>query len=138
MSVETGTTLAQLDQTWPQASDQILEGDDHIRLIKAILKAQFPGTGGLGLNTPIIATEAELNYLQGVTSAIQTQIDAALAQSQAAIDATVVNADAIALKADKTYVDVQLDLKAELVSSDTEFGGFKHTFSNGVLNLITV
>ena len=76
MPIETGTTISQLRNTWPLSGDPILEGDDHIRLIKSILIAQFPGDLGGGFASPILATEAELNYLQGLTGNIQFQIDA--------------------------------------------------------------
>lgn len=63
MGLETGTTISQLDSSWPLGSDQKAQGDDHLRLIKAVLKAQFPGVGGQGFNTPITAKEADLNAL---------------------------------------------------------------------------
>jgi len=67
MGLETGTTISQLDATWPLGGDQVSSIDNHARLIKAVLKAQFPGAGGLGFNTPITATEAELNAIHGKT-----------------------------------------------------------------------
>lgn len=76
MTIEAATTIAELQSSYPQPGDETNEGDSHIRLIKAVLKAQFPGTGGDGFAVPITATEAELNYLDGVTSNIQAQIDA--------------------------------------------------------------
>ena len=76
MPVEVATSIAQLDETNPLPGDDVQEGDDHTRLIKDVLKTQFPGSGGVGFSTPITASEAELNYSVGVTSAIQPQIDA--------------------------------------------------------------
>jgi hypothetical protein len=81
MPVETGTTLAQLDETWPLTGGAIPEGDDHIRLLKSVLKDQFPGSVGNGFNKAITASEDEINYLSGVTSGVQAQLDA-----QAGID----------------------------------------------------
>lgn len=75
MPIESGTTIEDLDGLWPLSSDPLLEGDNHLRLIKAVLKAQFPGVGGSGFAIPIAATEAEINHLAGVTSNIQQQID---------------------------------------------------------------
>jgi len=75
MPVESGTTISQLDQTWPLGSDNLQQGDDHIRFIKSVLIAQFPGALGQGFNEAIVATEAELNYLSGVTSNVQDQIN---------------------------------------------------------------
>jgi hypothetical protein len=74
MSLETATTLAGLVITNPTTGDQVSQADDHLRLIKAVLKAQFPGVGLDGYNIPITTTEVELNYVHGVTSPIQTQL----------------------------------------------------------------
>ena len=76
MPIETGTTISQLDESWPLGTDPGSSGDNHLRLIKAVLKLQFPGEAGDGFAAVIDATEAEMNYLVGVTSNIQDQIDA--------------------------------------------------------------
>lgn len=81
MSVESGTTIASLDASWPLSNDYIQEGDNHLRLLKAVLKAQFPGAGGVGFSTPITASEEELNYVDGVTSNIQAQLNSISAVS---------------------------------------------------------
>lgn len=75
MPLEIGNTIADLDESWPLGTDFVQEGDNHLRLIKSVLKAQFPGTLGQGYNEAIIATEAELNYLSGLTGNIQDQLD---------------------------------------------------------------
>ena len=75
MPIESGTTLAQLDSSWPLGGDSLNQGDNHLRLLKSVLKDQFPGALGLGYDIPITATEAELNFSSGVTSSIQTQIN---------------------------------------------------------------
>lgn len=76
MPIETGTTISELDQSWPLSGDNIQEGDNHVRLLKAILKDQFPGTAGNGFAKAITATEDQINFLVGVTSSIQDQFDA--------------------------------------------------------------
>lgn len=71
MGLESGTTISQLDATWPiGATDQVAQGDDHLRLIKSVLKLQFPGALGQGFNTPITAKETDLNsiFTTGVKS----------------------------------------------------------------------
>lgn len=75
MPLETALSIADLDDTWPLGGDPTSRGDDHIRLIKAVLKTQFPGSGTDGFASPIVATEAELNRVAGVTSPIQTQLN---------------------------------------------------------------
>lgn len=81
MTVETGTTISELKSNWPLPGDLTNQGDAHIRLIKAVLKAQFPGAGGLGFSEPITATEAEINFLEGVTGNIQAALDALTANA---------------------------------------------------------
>ena len=63
MGLETGSTISSFITSNPTSSDPVNQGDDHLRLIKSVLQAQFPGTGGLGYTTAITATEAELNSL---------------------------------------------------------------------------
>lgn len=46
MTVETATYLDSLTSANPGTTDQIPEGDDHIRLLKSVLKSTFPGRGG--------------------------------------------------------------------------------------------
>jgi hypothetical protein len=70
MGLETGTYISDLVSTNPTASDPKSQGDDHLRLIKACVKATFPNVSGA-----VTPTHTVLNYLVGVTSAVQTQID---------------------------------------------------------------
>lgn len=79
MPLEIAENFEDLDQSWPLQGDFIQEGDDHVRTLKKVLKQVFPGVGGQGLNQPILTTEDELNFSQGVTSSIQTQLDALVA-----------------------------------------------------------
>ena len=68
MGLETGSTISSLITSNPTSSDPVNQGDDHIRLLKSVLQAQFPGAGGLGFAIPITATEAEINALHGLTN----------------------------------------------------------------------
>ena len=63
MGLETGSTISSFITSNPTSSDPVNQGDDHIRLIKSVLQAQFPGSTSTGFNTAITATEAELNSL---------------------------------------------------------------------------
>ena len=65
MPLENANTIAGLDQSWPLGGDPASRGDDHLRLLKAVLKAQFPGSGGRGFSKPITVTEDQLNALPG-------------------------------------------------------------------------
>lgn len=70
MGLETATYISDLNSSNPTSSDVKSAGDDHIRLLKSTVKATFPNVSGA-----VTPTHTELNYVDGVTSAIQTQID---------------------------------------------------------------
>lgn len=76
MTVETATYINGLNASYPASGDQKSEGDNHMRLIKSTLKASFPNISGA-----VSPTHLELNYVAGVTSAIQDQINRTLRQS---------------------------------------------------------
>ena len=71
MALETGTYISDLNVSNPAATDGVTQADDHLRLIKSTVKATFPNVSGA-----VTPTHTELNYVDGVTSAIQTQLDA--------------------------------------------------------------
>lgn len=79
MPLESVTFISDLVVTNPvNATDQVAQGDDHIRNIKSALLATFPNITGA-----VTPTHTELNYVDGVTSAIQAQIDGKAATSHA-------------------------------------------------------
>ena len=59
MTVESATYISQLNTAQPTASDNISEGDDHLRLIKSVLQSQFPNLGTAAARP----TAAQLNKL---------------------------------------------------------------------------
>jgi len=75
MGLESATTIATLQSGNPTANDPTREGDDHMRMIKRVLKSVFPGSAGQGFAEAITASEAELNYVKGATSSIQAQLN---------------------------------------------------------------
>ena len=64
MAKETATYISQLVDTNPVASDSVSVGDDHLRMLKTVLKTQFRGLSG---TTAVTASEAEMNYLDIAT-----------------------------------------------------------------------
>ena len=64
MAKETASYISQLVATNPVASDSVSVGDDHLRMLKTVLKTQFSGLSG---TTAVTATEAEMNYLDIAT-----------------------------------------------------------------------
>ena len=61
MALETFQYIDDLNASNPTATDNVSQGDDHIRGIKTTLKNTFPNVTGA-----ITATQAELNKLDGV------------------------------------------------------------------------
>ena len=99
MALETGTYISDLNSSNPVATDGLAQADDHIRLVKSTIKATLPGLTGAVTSTHtelntldgytgntadlnILSgaaaagvTGTELGYVNGVTSALQTQIN---------------------------------------------------------------
>tara|TARA_R110002096_G_scaffold169753_1_gene341425 strand:- start:379 stop:873 length:495 start_codon:yes stop_codon:yes gene_type:complete len=59
MTVESANFINQLSASNPASGDPISEGDSHLRLIKTVLKSQFPNLGA----TAASATAGQLNKL---------------------------------------------------------------------------
>ena len=94
MPLEITDTIEGLVSSNPTGTDSTTEGNDHMQLIKLVLKNIFPGEVGQGFAIPIVATEAELNFVSGVTSSIQDQIDQEVADRTTADAAIVVDYEA--------------------------------------------
>jgi hypothetical protein len=114
--LETATYINGLVATNPVGTDPKSAGDDHLRLIKSTLKATFPNITGA-----VTPTHGELNYVTGVTSAIQTQLNtkgAIAGQAWTGIHTfTTQSAGNNSTRAATTaYVDTGLALKANLAS----------------------
>ena len=95
MALETGTYISDLNVSNPAATDGVTQADDHLRLIKSTVKATFPNVSGA-----VTPTHTELNYVDGVTSAIQTQLDALTAGKQP-LDASLTSYAALTTAANK-------------------------------------
>ena len=111
----TGTKyLDDLNASNPVAGDNVSEGDDHIRGIKNVLKLTFPN-----VDAAVNATPTELNYVDGVTSAIQTQLDAKVTNATHTGDVTGATALTIAVDA----VDIAMLSATGTASSSTFLRG---------------
>jgi hypothetical protein len=71
MPIESATYISDLNASNPLGTDQRSTVDDHLRLVKSTVKATWPN-----VSAAVTPTHTELNYVDGVTSAIQTQLDA--------------------------------------------------------------
>lgn len=70
MTIETALYPTQLNAALPPQSDIVREGAGHLRLLKTVVKTTFPNLGGAWN-----ATQTEANYIVGVISPIQAQIN---------------------------------------------------------------
>lgn len=84
MPVETGTYIDSLNVLNPVAADGLVDADNHMRLIKSTIKSTFPAIAGA-----VLPTHTELNFVDGVTSAIQTQLDAKATSASVALKADI-------------------------------------------------
>lgn len=110
MTVEVSTYISQLNSALPAVGDLKSEGDEHIRKIKANLQSTFPNLTA----APVTASTTELNFVDGVTSPIQTQLDA---------------------KASITYVDTAVGGGATYTPSVT--GGVARTVATKLDDLVS-
>lgn len=65
MAIETASYLSDLNISNPPGSDPVGQADDHIRLLKSVLKSTFPNLTGA-----VTSTQAQLNYGVVPTGAI--------------------------------------------------------------------
>lgn len=80
MPIESATYLNQLVATNPLGSDAAATGDNHLRLVKAVLLATWPN-----INAAVTVTPTELNRLLGITGNVQAQIDAIISGGLSAV-----------------------------------------------------
>ena len=57
MGLETATYIEDLVPANPVSSDNVSQGDDHLRLIKSVLQSQFTSLG----SAAVTATASEIN-----------------------------------------------------------------------------
>ena len=113
MALESGTYINSLNASNPASTDGLGQADDHMRLIKSTIKATLPNLSGpvtadhtelstldgytgttadLNILSGAAAagvTATELQYLDGVTSDIQTQIDNITSSGSTVNDGTI-------------------------------------------------
>lgn len=66
MPVETATYIADLNANYPQGPDSADQGDNHLRLLKAVLKAQFPEFTAAALSASQAEIEQAIDAVTGL------------------------------------------------------------------------
>lgn len=74
MPLEVATYISQLDENWPTGGDRQDRGDDHIRLIKDVIKNTFAGPSGNGYDKAITVSADLLNNLQATLDGLAQSI----------------------------------------------------------------
>lgn len=119
MPLESATYITKLVPSNPTGGDDRSAGDDHLRLIKAVLLATFPNLAGA-----VSASHTELSYVAGVTSAIQTQLDAkqaAHAILSAIAGLTIVADKLVYASGANTFSTLDFDSVARTLLTDKKF-----------------
>jgi hypothetical protein len=107
MALETGTNISDLTAANPTSGDNASQGDDHLRLIKTVLKTEFPSF--VSSTTGVVATQAELSVLGSVTAGTVSASDAVVVDASSKVD--VWNVDNITLNGNTiTTTDTNGDL----------------------------
>jgi len=82
MALESGTKISQLVQDNPPGTDQVAQGDDHIRLIKGVLKASFPSDVAVQIpdiaghkGEALIVSEDETSIEWGTSAVATLKVD---------------------------------------------------------------
>jgi hypothetical protein len=74
MALETATYISDLVSTNPTASDPLAQGDDHIRMLKAVLKTCFPSVNG-ALSASMIPFTPTGNIAAATVSGALAELD---------------------------------------------------------------
>lgn len=111
MALESGSFINSLDAANPVATDGLAQADDHMRLLKATIKATFPSVTGA-----INATHTEINTAtDGSTAATSTTIEDA--------DRVVLNDDGTMVQAAMTdvttYINASMTLRNDVVTASS-------------------
>jgi len=64
MAIESAVYVQDLDANGPPATDFVSEGDDHLRLLKAVLKTTFPDATSAVYVQPATQDEAEAGVVE--------------------------------------------------------------------------
>ena len=113
MGLESATFIENLDANNPLANDAISQADDHLRLIKSVLKASFPN-----INAAVTAVPAELNKKTAIVSdgagqlTFNTNVTQALMQTLLGIIKPALSIDGSTLSIDSgtTAADIRTAL----------------------------
>jgi len=118
MALEAATYINQLISTYPPGGDDRSTADDHLRLLKSVLQAQFPNFDNVAVN----ATPTELNGLAGFT-ALRVAVASATGVLEPSSVTAAQLAQLVSLTANRAlYSDAAGLIQAHGTLTDTEMG----------------
>ena len=141
MSLESFNFIDSLNASNPTTTDNVSEGDDHIRGIKSTLKTTFPSinaaitatdeeinlldgvtatTAELNTLDGITSTVAELNYVDGVTSNIQTQLGTKLPLAGGTMTGTIAGFTSTGIDDNATSTAITIDASDNVLVGTTD------------------
>ena len=120
MGLETGTYIDDLDASNPTASDNVSQGDDHIRLLKSTILATFPNITGA-----MTMTEAQLNQVSDLLTQVPTLETEQASTSGTSIDFTSI--PSWVKKITIQFVGVSTDGTSDLIVQLGDAGGIEAT-----------
>lgn len=140
MGLETATYINGLVTTNPLDSDPKSQGAGQLRLVKSTIKTTFPNVTGA-----VTPTHVEINYLSGVTSSVQVQLNTkaptaspvfttAATLPAATTIGTVTAAEILTLSGVSSAIQTQLNGKGA-IAGQTWSGA--HDFSGGSISVPT-
>lgn len=142
MGLETVTYISDLNAAWPLGTlpDKKSEGDNHLRNIKLGIKNTFPNVTGA-----VTPTHVEINYLSGITSNVQVQLNAKAPTASPTFTGTVVlpaatsigtvtAAEILTLSGVSSAIQTQLNGKGA-IAGQTWSGA--HDFTGGTVTVPT-
>lgn len=140
MGLETVTYISDLNPLWPLGRDPKSNGDNHLQNIKKGLLNTFAAITGA-----VTATHVEINYLSGVTSNVQVQLDAKANTASPTFTGTVVlpaatsigtvtAAELLTLSGVSSAIQTQLNGKGAIAGQ--AWSG-AHDFTTGSINVPT-
>lgn len=155
MSLETGNTISILNSAWPiGASDKFNQGDDHLRLIKAVLLNQFSGLAGDAAPVPITLESADFNnlakailtddskspgmtttllsdYSAGLGATFKAQVQVDISDGSLSAAPAFGSANLVGLMTASSGTEFGLYLDGKVTSSANYFGAYGHGRSEG-------
>jgi hypothetical protein len=103
MTVESAAFITDLNSSYPPGSDFLSEGDDHLRLLKSVLKNQFTSLGAQAVTVSADDLNGAITY--GAAAGLSSDID--FIDHTKGLQWTLPSADTVRINAGEKTIDSQ-------------------------------